>query len=81
LRQEVEQARLRRGSKQLQITVSAAVLAIGSERHSVAALDHLRSAIGEAKAHGRNRTFVWESSGSTAAEPPKLSIQARTVNL
>jgi diguanylate cyclase (GGDEF)-like protein len=80
LRQEVEHARLRRGSKQLQITVSAAVLAI-ADNTALATLDHLRSAVRDAKSHGRNRTYLWQSSGATEVEPPKLTIHGKTVNL
>jgi diguanylate cyclase (GGDEF)-like protein len=81
LRQEIEQARLRSGSKQLQITVSASVLALAGGDTALSALEHLRAGIREAKSHGQNRTYVWQAGGSTAVDPPKLAIQARSINL
>ena len=81
MRQEIEHARLRRGSKQLQLTISAAVAAVDAETTSVQLLDCLRASIREAKAHGRNRTYLWQPSGASAVEPPKLTVQAKSLAL
>jgi diguanylate cyclase (GGDEF)-like protein len=81
LRQQIEQARLRRGSKQLQVTVSAAVLVLGAEDAPETAIEHLRAAAREAKTYGRNRTFAWHAGQALAVDPPKLSIQPRSVSL